>query len=102
MQDEDRHMFDELAREAQISRGRALKLAGAAVVAAAFGAFVPDTAEARRRKGKKRRGLFGRNRFGRNRFGTCVPTGGRCSSFSFGSSRRCCDPFDDCQFGICR
>src|SRR3954452_20510556 len=63
MHDEDRHVFDELALEAQISRGRAIKLAGAAVVAAAFGAFFPDTAEARRRGRRKK----GRNRFGLRR-----------------------------------
>jgi hypothetical protein len=97
MHDEDRHVFDELALEAQISRGRAIKLAGAAVVAAAFGAMFPDTAEARRRgRRKKNRNRFGFRRGFRNGFRDrfCVPSGGRCSQFS---GNPCCDSNDECE-----
>src|SRR3954453_11241569 len=48
----EEHSFDEIARgmaDGAISRGKALKLVGAAILGSAFPGLVPGTAQARRR-----------------------------------------------------
>jgi hypothetical protein len=121
----EEHSFDELARglaSGAISRRKALKLGGVALLGG-FGLFsvFPDAAEARRRRGRRRgRGLgqrssrtCGINESGCN-FGSCVcPRNtfcitnnnnnfndpGFCSSSS--SSRTCGINESGCNFGSC-
>src|SRR4051812_16663022 len=83
--------------DSTISRGKALKLVGAAILGGAFAGLVPDTAQARRSPGRRRRRgqitvFCGTGSF--NFLNNCTDSAGRpffCSSNfgGFGNSVQC-------------
>ena len=78
----EEHSFDSLSKEMAdntISRGKALKLVGAALLGGAFAGLVPGTAEAQP--------FFGRRRRGRRRGQTTV----FCGVGSFNNLNNCTD-----------
>lgn len=94
----EEHSFDGLAKEmadGAISRQRALKIFGAAILGSALTIFVPETAEARRRH--KPFGLPRRNRRGKRRR-ICGRT-----SFNFNfNNQNCCGNGIPCTKNTCR
>jgi hypothetical protein len=112
--------FDELSKElasGAVSRGKALKLLGAAILGFGAASLFPGVAQARRRRGRRHHGRGGGNRRGicRNNqtgcnFGRCMCQGnsfciatgfndpGRCSN---SSSRTCRSNEQGCNGGFC-
>jgi hypothetical protein len=93
--------FDELTRElvgGAISRGKALKLLGAAILGFGTASLFPGAAQARRRRGRRHRGsgrgrICGNNQSGCN-FGDCVCRGNsRCTTTGFNDPGRCSNSF---------
>lgn len=96
----EEHSFDGLAKEmadGAISRQRALKIFGAAVLGSALTIFMPETAEARRRNKRfgfsrrKRRRICGRTSFNFN-----------FNNFNNFNNQNCCGNGIPCTRNTCR
>jgi hypothetical protein len=106
--------FDDLATgldTGAISRGRAMKLAGAALVASAMGLFAVGNAEAqevvtegrRRRRCRQRGGNFCNTSGGGARCSICCGEGRRRRRACCGSNGcNCCRPGETCDDGRCK
>lgn len=93
---EEEHSFDDLARglaSSSVSRGKALKLAGAALLGSAAVPFLAGTAEAKKKKKKKKGKCRPRTHLCINPHDGshhCCPKGTECCTA--GSGVACCKP----------